>query len=57
MPGDADVEPVGHLATAIALSGVGYMVTGFAEVAVGCFAGGFLIGTDHYLDYPLIERQ
>ena len=49
--------PGGHLATAIALSGTAYAATGSAEVAAGCFAGGFLIDVDHYLDYLLFEKQ
>jgi hypothetical protein len=49
--------PGGHLATAIALSGVAYASTGSAEAAAGCFAGGFLIDVDHYLDYLFFEKQ
>ena len=49
--------PGGHLATAIALSGVAYASTGSAEAAAGCFAGGFLIDVDHYLDYLIFEKQ
>jgi hypothetical protein len=49
--------PGGHLATAIALSAVSYGVTGSVELAAGCFAGGFLIDFDHYLDYLIFERQ
>lgn len=49
--------PGGHLATAAALGGVAYSVTGSAEVAAGCFAGGFLIDVDHYLDYMFFEKQ
>jgi len=49
--------PGGHLATAIALGGVAYAATGSREAAVGCFAGGFLIDVDHYLDYLFFERQ
>lgn len=30
---------------------------GFVELAVGCFAGGFLIDGDHYLDYLAFEGQ
>lgn len=51
------MRPGGHLATAVALSGAGYLVTGSAQLAVGCFAGGFLIDGDHYLDYLTVERQ
>src|SRR5437867_5044438 len=49
--------PGGHLATALALSGAAYATTGSAEAAAGCFAGGFLIDVDHYLDYLLFEKQ
>lgn len=49
--------PGGHLATALALGGVTYAATGSAEAAAGCFAGGFLIDVDHYLDYLFFERQ
>ncbi len=49
--------PGGHLATAAALGGVAYAVTGSLETAAGCFAGGFLIDVDHYLDYLLFEKQ
>jgi hypothetical protein len=51
------MKPGGHLATAVALSGVGYVATGSAELAAGCFAGGFLIDVDHYLDYLIFEGQ
>jgi len=54
---DAGVRPGGHLATALALSGAGYMVTGSVELAAGCFTGAFLIDGDHYLDYLIFERQ
>src|SRR5215471_14189316 len=49
--------PGGHLATAAALSGVAYAATGSLEAAAGCFAGGFLIDVDHYLDYLFFEKQ
>lgn len=49
--------PGGHLATAIALSATAYGATGSVEAAAGCFAGGFLIDVDHYLDYLIFERQ
>jgi hypothetical protein len=49
--------PGGHLATSIALAGVAYASTGSAETAAGCFAGGFLIDVDHYLDYLVFEKQ
>src|SRR5262245_36312790 len=49
--------PGGHLATSIALSGVAYASTGSVEATAGCFAGGFLIDVDHYLDYLLFEKQ
>jgi hypothetical protein len=49
--------PGGHLATSIALSGVAYASTGSVEAAAGCFAGGFLIDVDHYLDYMVFEKQ
>ena len=49
--------PGGHLATALALSGTVYATTGSVEVAAGCFAGGFLIDVDHYLDYLVFEKQ
>jgi len=51
------VKPGGHLATAVALSGAGYLVTGSPELAGGCFAGGFLIDLDHYSDYLIFEGQ
>jgi len=49
--------PGGHLATAAALAGVAYSATGSVEAAAGCFAGGFLIDVDHYLDYLIFEKQ
>jgi hypothetical protein len=49
--------PGGHLATALALAGTTYAATGSAEAAAGCFAGGFLIDVDHYLDYVVFEGQ
>jgi hypothetical protein len=49
--------PGGHLATSIALSGVAYASTGSVEAAAGCFAGGFFIDVDHYLDYMVFEKQ
>ncbi len=49
--------PGGHLATSLALSGVAYATTGSPEAAAGCFAGGFLIDVDHYLDYLVFEKQ
>jgi hypothetical protein len=49
--------PGGHLATAAALSGIAYATTGSIETAAGCFAGGFLIDVDHYLDYLIFEQQ
>jgi len=49
--------PGGHLATSVALSGAAYAASGSIEAAVGCFAGGFLIDFDHYLDYLLFEKQ
>jgi hypothetical protein len=51
------VRPGGHLATAAALGGAGYLLTGSAELAAGCVAGGFLIDGDHYLDYLTVEGQ
>ena len=49
--------PGGHLATAIALGVGAYASTGSPNLAAGCFAGGFLIDFDHYLDYLVFERQ
>jgi hypothetical protein len=49
--------PGGHLATSVALGGVAYAVSGSVEAAAGCFAGGFLIDVDHYLDYLVFEKQ
>lgn len=49
--------PGGHLATAAALGAAGYAISGSAELASGCFAGGFLIDADHYLDYLIFEGQ
>jgi hypothetical protein len=49
--------PGGHLATSIALGGIAYASTGSVETAAGCFAGGFLIDVDHYLDYLFFEKQ
>jgi hypothetical protein len=49
--------PGGHLATSIGLSAAAYFVTGSSEAAAGCFAGGFLIDVDHYLDYLVFEGQ
>lgn len=51
------MRPGGHLATAVALSGAGYLGTGSAELAAGCFTGAFLIDGDHYLDYLIFEGQ
>jgi hypothetical protein len=51
------MRPGGHLATAVALGAAGYAVTGSAELAAGCVAGGFLIDGDHYLDYLTVEGQ
>jgi hypothetical protein len=51
------VRPGGHLATTVALGAAGYAVTGSAELAAGCFARGFLIDLDHYLDYLTVEGQ
>lgn len=51
------MRPGGHLATAAALGGVGYVLTGSAELAAGCVAGGFLIDGDHYFDYVTFEGQ
>lgn|SRR5215510_888334 len=51
------MRPGGHLATAVALSGTGYGITGSAELAAGCFAGAFMIDVDHYLDYLTVEGQ
>ena len=51
------MRPGGHLATTLALSGLGYVATGSVELAGGCFAGGFLIDGDHYLDYLAFEGQ
>ena len=49
--------PGGHLATSLALSGAAYAASGSIEAATGCFAGGFLIDVDHYLDYLIFEQQ
>ena len=49
--------PGGHLATATGLAGLAYVATGSAELAAGCFAGGFLIDFDHYFDYLVFEGQ
>jgi hypothetical protein len=49
--------PGGHLATAAALGGAAYALTGSAEFAAGCFTGGFLIDFDHYFDYLVFEGQ
>jgi hypothetical protein len=49
--------PGGHLATSIALGGAAYAATGSPEAAAGCFAGGFLIDVDHYVDYLVFEKQ
>jgi hypothetical protein len=49
--------PGGHLATSAALGATAYWNTGSLEIAAGCFAGGFLIDFDHYLDYLVFERQ
>ncbi len=43
--------------TAAGLSGMAYAITGSAEAAGGCFAGGFLIDVDHYADYLFFEKQ
>ena len=49
--------PGGHLATSVVLAAAGYAWTHSVEFGVGCFAGGFLIDVDHYLDYLFVERQ
>ena len=49
--------PGGHLATSIVLGAGAYAASGSIELAAGCFAGGFLIDVDHYLDYLIFERQ
>jgi hypothetical protein len=49
--------PGGHLVTAAALGGLAYAATGSAELAAGCFTGGFLIDFDHYFDYLVFEGQ
>jgi hypothetical protein len=49
--------PGGHLATSVILGAGAYATSGSAELALGCFTGGFLIDVDHYLDYLLFERQ
>jgi hypothetical protein len=49
--------PGGHLVSAVALGGTAYLVAGSTELAAGCFAGGFLIDVDHYLDYLVFEKQ
>lgn len=49
--------PGGHLATSVALGAVAYVATGSVPAAAGCFAGGFLIDVDHYLDYLIFEKQ
>jgi hypothetical protein len=49
--------PGGHLATSLALSAGAYAATGSTPLAAGCFAGGFLIDFDHYLDYLVFEKQ
>ena len=51
------MRPGGHLATAAALGGASYVLTGSAELAAGCVAGGFLIDGDHYFDYVTFEGQ
>ena len=49
--------PGGHLATAAGLGLGAYAISGSAELAAGCFAGGFLIDVDHYIDYLVFENQ
>src|SRR5262247_3798223 len=49
--------PGGHLVTSLGLSALAYAATGSREAAAGCFAGGFLIDVDHYLDYIVFEKQ
>ena len=49
--------PGGHLATAAGLGALAYAATGSAELAAGCFTGGFLIDFDHYFDYLVFEGQ
>src|SRR5687767_13332562 len=49
--------PGGHLITSVALGAAAWTSTGSASLAAGCFAGGFLIDFDHYLDYLVFERQ
>lgn len=51
------MKPGGHLATGLTLSAVGYLVTRSPQLAVGCFAGAFLIDVDHYLDYLAFEGK
>src|SRR5207247_1995198 len=51
------VSPGGHLLTTVLAAGAGLVATGSVPVAVGVVAGGFLIDTDHLVDYVLVERR
>jgi len=51
------VSPGGHLLTTVLAAGAGLVATGSVPVALGVVAGGFLIDTDHLVDYVLVERR
>ena len=51
------MSPGGHLLTTVLAAGAGLVATGSVPVAVGVVAGGFLIDTDHLVDYVLVERR
>ena len=51
------MSPGGHLLTTVLAAGAGLVATGSVPVAAGVVAGGFLIDTDHLVDYVLVERR
>ena len=51
------MSPGGHLLTTVLATGVGFVATGSVPFAAGVVAGGFLIDTDHLVDYVFVERR
>ncbi len=51
------MKPEYHLFVSAALSSVFYLMTGSVEGSVASFVGGFLIDTDHFLDFWLYKKR
>lgn len=51
------MRPLGHLLTSVPLAAGIYAATRSAPLALGAFAGGFLIDLDHYFDYFVFNGQ